>query len=72
MNDRFTELGKESGLLFSREKLSYEERKFAELLIRDLVQSYKPNSPSMVSCPCGDWASFRLRSLMRYNLSTNE
>ena len=35
MNERIQQLAKEAGLLFQRDKLSYEERKFAELIVKE-------------------------------------
>ena len=37
MNVRIQELAKEAGLLFQRDKLSYEERKFAELIVKECL-----------------------------------
>jgi hypothetical protein len=34
MNEEIKQLGIQSGLLFQRDKLSYEEKKFAELIVR--------------------------------------
>lgn len=39
MKDKLTELGVRSGLLFSRTVLSYEERKFAELVILECLDA---------------------------------
>ena len=35
MNERIQQLASEAGLLFQRDKLSYEERKFAELIVKE-------------------------------------
>ena len=35
MNERIQQLAKEAGLLFQRDKLSYEELKFAELIVKE-------------------------------------
>ena len=37
MNERIQQLAKEAGLLFQRDKLSYEERKFAELIVKECL-----------------------------------
>ncbi len=37
-NNQIKELAIESGLLFQRDKLSYEEQKFAELIIRECAE----------------------------------
>lgn len=41
MSNRLTELGIESGLLFQRDKLSYEEQKFSELIILECAEINK-------------------------------
>lgn len=41
MSNRLAELGIESGLLFQRDKLSYEEQKFAELIILECAEINK-------------------------------
>ena len=38
MNERIQQIAKEAGLLFQRDKLSYEERKFAELIVRECAE----------------------------------
>ena len=38
MNEQIQELAKEAGLLFQRDKLSYEEQKFAELIVRECAK----------------------------------
>lgn len=35
MNERIQQLAKEAGLLFQRDKLSYEDQKFAELIVKE-------------------------------------
>ena len=35
MNERIQQLASEAGLLFQRDKLSYEELKFAELIVKE-------------------------------------
>ena len=35
MNERIKQLAKEAGLLFQRDKLSYEDQKFAELIVKE-------------------------------------
>ena len=35
MNERIQQLASEAGLLFQSDKLSYEERKFAELIVKE-------------------------------------
>ena len=35
MNERIQQLAKEAGLLFQRDKLSYEELKFAKLIVKE-------------------------------------
>ena len=35
MNERIQQLAKEAGLLFQRDKLSYEELKFTELIVKE-------------------------------------
>ena len=35
MNERIQQLAKEAGLLFQRDKLSYEDLKFAELIVKE-------------------------------------
>ena len=37
MNERIQQLASEAGLLFQRDKLSYEERKFAELIVKECL-----------------------------------
>jgi len=39
MNERIGELAKEAGLLFQCDKLSYEEQKFAELIVRECMSN---------------------------------
>ena len=51
MNERIQQLAKEAGLLFQRDKLSYEDQKFAELIVKecaDLVDTLNEayDSPS--------------------------
>ena len=35
MNERIQQLASEAGLLFQRDKLSYEDQKFAELIVKE-------------------------------------
>ena len=35
MNEQIQQLAKEAGLLFQRDKLSYEDQKFAELIVKE-------------------------------------
>jgi len=37
MNDRIQQLASEAGLLFQRDKLNYEEQKFAELIVKECL-----------------------------------
>ena len=37
MNERIQQLAKEAGLLFQRDKLSYEELKFTELIVKECL-----------------------------------
>lgn len=37
MNDRIQQLASEAGLLFQRDKLNYEELKFAELIVKECL-----------------------------------
>lgn len=37
MNERIQQLAKEAGLLFQRDKLSYEDQKFAELIVKECL-----------------------------------
>jgi hypothetical protein len=44
MNEQIKNLAIKSGLLFQRENLSYEEKKFAELIIRECAEACEKNS----------------------------
>jgi len=49
MNERIQQLASEAGLLFQRDKLSYEELKFAELIVRECAQVADTAEPFLSS-----------------------
>lgn len=45
MNERIRSLAEQAGLLFQRDKLSYEELKFAELIVKETMRVVANNLP---------------------------
>ena len=50
MNEQIQELAKEAGLLFQRDKLSYAEQKFAELIVKKCMAVAKYHTPDIEEC----------------------
>lgn len=55
MNEIFNQLGVESGLLFQRDKLSYEELKFAELIVAVCAAEADRQTIYCRGIPWGRW-----------------
>jgi hypothetical protein len=55
MNEQIKNLAIKSGLLFQRENLSYEEKKFAELIIQECAEQIKTQGISASSEDYGDY-----------------
>ena len=55
MNERIQQLASEAGLLFQRDKLTYEERKFAELIVKECVTIMTDASDSKLRLSDAIW-----------------